>query len=79
MSVEVRSAQRFHPGTVVGVGMDQDKSFEIKRIKEIKGDLLLFTEPLRHSHAKEEIVSAEFVRYRGIPMFSSAQPIFTTT
>ena len=66
-SVEVRSAQRFHPGTLVGVGMDQDKSFEVKRIKEIRGDLLLFTEPLRHSHAKEEIVSAEFVRYRWYP------------
>ena len=66
-SVEVRSAQRFHPGTVVGVGMDQDKSFEIKQIKEIRGDLLLFSEPLRHSHAREEIVSAEFVRYRWYP------------
>ncbi len=66
-SVHVRSTGRFHPGILVGVGMDQDATFEIKRIKEIKGDSLMFDEPLRHGHGRGEIVSAEFVRYRWYP------------
>lgn len=65
--VHLRSVERFHPGTLVGVGMDQGKTFEIKRIKAIEGGFLLFNEPLRYPHASGEIVSAEFVRYRWYP------------
>ncbi len=65
--VRVRSTARYHPGTLVGVGMDEEKTFEIKRIKEIKGDSLIFDEPLRHGHGRGEIVSVEFVRYRWYP------------
>jgi FtsP/CotA-like multicopper oxidase with cupredoxin domain len=65
--VRVTSAERFHPGILVGVGMDQDRTFEIKRIKAITGELLIFDDPLRHAHADGEIVSAEFVRYRWFP------------
>ena len=36
-SVALSDVQRFHPGTLVGVGMDQEETFEIKRIKEIGG------------------------------------------
>ncbi len=66
-SVRVRGTARFHPGILVGIGMDQDPTFEIKRIKEITGDSLVFDEPLRHGHSRGEIVSAEFVRYRWYP------------
>lgn len=66
-SLRVRSAERFQPGVVVGVGMDQDKTFESKRIVQITGDALVFDEPLRHPHARGEIVSTEFVRYRWYP------------
>jgi len=65
--VRVRSPERFHPGIPVGVGMEQEKTFEIRRIKEISGNLLNFDEPLSHAHAAGEIVSAEFVRYRWFP------------
>ena len=36
--VALSDVQRFHPGTLVGVGMDQEETFEIKRIKEIEGN-----------------------------------------
>ena len=65
--VPVRSTERFQRGILVGIGMDQDTSFEIKRIKEIEGNSLIFDEPLRHGHGTGEIVSAEFVRYRWYP------------
>src|SRR5262245_32346537 len=63
----VKSAERFQPGALVGVGMDQDKTFEIRRIKAITGTELLFDQPLQHAHEVGEIVSAEFVRYRWFP------------
>ena len=65
--VALSDVQRFHPGTLVGVGMDQEETFEIKRIKEIEGNTLTFEEPLRYPHAQGEIVSTEFVRYRWYP------------
>ena len=66
-SVRLGSAERFQPGVLVGVGMDQDTTFEIRRIKEISGDTLTFEEPLRYAHNAGEIVSVEFVRYRWYP------------
>ncbi len=66
-AVELRSAKRFQPGILVGVGMDQDKTFEIKRIAEVDGNRVVFDEPLQHPHDKGEFVSAEFVRYRWYP------------
>lgn len=66
-SVRVTSAQRFQPGVLVGVGMEQDKTFEIKRIKSIDGNALTFDEPLKFAHGANEIVSTEFVRYRWYP------------
>ncbi|MBI4201485.1 MAG: multicopper oxidase domain-containing protein [Chloroflexi bacterium] len=65
--VTLASAERFHPGTLVGVGMDQDETFEIRRIKEVLGDVLVFEEPLSYPHEASEIVSTEFVRYRWYP------------
>ncbi len=66
-SVRVGSAARFQAGVLVGVGMDQNDTFEVKRVKEISGNALVFDEPLRHAHASGEIVSTEFVRYRWYP------------
>lgn len=66
-SLHVTSTARFQPGILVGVGMEQDTSFEIKRIKSVGGDTLTFDEPLKFSHSKGEIVSTEFVRYRWYP------------
>ena len=65
--VELDSARRFRRGALVGVGMDQDETFEIRRIARIEGSRLVFETPLEHAHASGEIVSAEFVRYRWYP------------
>jgi len=66
-SVELRSARRFQSGALVGVGMDQDESFEIRRISSVAGNIVSFDEPLEFAHSKKEIVSTEFVRYRWYP------------
>ncbi|MEE9164836.1 MAG: multicopper oxidase domain-containing protein, partial [Nitrospinota bacterium] len=62
--VSLANASRFHVGIEVGVGMDQVDTFEVRRIKKIENNTLIFNEPLTHSHKKGEIVSVEFVRYR---------------
>ena len=65
--VALSSAQRFHTGILVGVGMDQDTTFKVRRIESIVGDRLEFEQPLEYAHAAGEIVSVEFVRYRWYP------------
>jgi FtsP/CotA-like multicopper oxidase with cupredoxin domain len=65
--VRLGSTARFQAGILVGVGMDQDKTFEVKRVLEVSEDTLVFDEPLRYPHAAGEVVSAEFVRYRYYP------------
>jgi FtsP/CotA-like multicopper oxidase with cupredoxin domain len=57
-------ATRFHVGTDIMIGMDQVKTSEVRWIKDIKGDTLIFSEPLKHAHKKGEIASVEYVRYR---------------
>ncbi|MDP6063664.1 MAG: multicopper oxidase domain-containing protein [SAR202 cluster bacterium] len=66
-TVELGSTARFQPGVLVGVGMDQDGTFEIKRIVSVTGSRITFEEPLEYNHGSGEIVSAEFVRYRWYP------------
>jgi len=61
------SADRFQPGALVGVGMDQDRTFEVRRIRAIENNSLTFEEPLKFDHDRGEIVSTEFVRYRWFP------------
>ena len=46
------------------IGMNQVKTSEVLWIKDIKGDTVTFTEPLRFDHKKDEIASVEYVRYR---------------
>jgi FtsP/CotA-like multicopper oxidase with cupredoxin domain len=65
--VRVGSTARFQPGILVGVGMDQDRTFEVKRVLEVGEDALVLDEPLRYPHAAGEVVSTEFVRYRYYP------------
>src|SRR5213593_3979825 len=67
LDVRVKNAERFHPWTLVGIGMDRTATFEVKKIREIAGTTLVFDEPLGHAHEAGEIVSAEFVRYRWFP------------
>lgn len=67
VSLAISRTQRFQPGVLVGVGMDQDATFEIKRIQRIKGDQLIFDEPLQFDHVVGEIVSPEFLRQRWYP------------
>jgi FtsP/CotA-like multicopper oxidase with cupredoxin domain len=62
--VHVGSTARFQSGVLVGVGMDQDRTFEVKRVLEVTADALVLDESLRYSHAAGEVVSTEFVRYR---------------
>ncbi len=67
LEIELARAGRFRRGALVGVGMDQDETFEIKRIASIAGSRLVFDSPLEHPHEAGEIVSTEFVRYRWYP------------
>lgn len=61
------SAARFQPGELVGVGMDQDATFEARTIVAVQGSTLVFDRPLAFAHHAGEIVSTEFVRYRWYP------------
>lgn len=65
--LRLSSVDRFQPGILVGIGMDQADTFEIGRIRAIEGDMLVLDEPLRFDHAPAEIVSAEFLRHRWYP------------
>ncbi len=65
--VSLSSTDRFQPGILVGVGMEQDQTFEIARVDHIDGGSLAFAQPLRYAHGRGEIVSTEFVRYRWYP------------
>ena len=67
LSIDMVSAARFQAGVLVGVGMDQEDTFEIKRIVGVDGSRITLEEPLEYAHGSGEIVSAEFVRYRWYP------------
>lgn len=57
----------FHPGSIIGIGMNGVGEFEARRVKEIKGNEVIFTEPLKNDHKVGAIASTEFVRYRWYP------------
>ncbi|MFQ5596562.1 MAG: multicopper oxidase domain-containing protein [Nitrospiria bacterium] len=57
-------ATKFHVGTDILIGMDQVKTGEVRWIKDIKGDTMILSEPLKHDHKKGEIASVEWIRYR---------------
>jgi len=60
-------APMFHSGTVIGIGLDTVGKFEARRVKEVKGNEVIFTEPLAQDHKAGEVASVEFVRYRWYP------------
>ncbi|WP_447976964.1 hypothetical protein [Candidatus Nitrospira bockiana] len=77
-SITVKNAAQFHLNTELLVGADclqpsKDDSSAIKRdvscsevarIKEIKGNTITFSQPLKYDHPKNDIATVEFVRYR---------------
>ncbi|MEO5656627.1 MAG: multicopper oxidase domain-containing protein [Nitrospiria bacterium] len=80
MSIAIASAKRhidihgrafdapmFHVGSIVGIGLDGVGEFEARRVKEVKGAEIIFTEPLKNDHKAGAIASTEFVRYRWYP------------
>lgn len=66
-SVRLGNADRFQAGALVGVGVDRDKEFEMRRVQSVDGSVVTFDTPLDFPHGPGEIVSAEFVRYRWYP------------
>ncbi len=66
-SLRLGSTTRFQPGELVGVGVDQDRSFETRTVQAVAGDTLALDAPLQSAHAAGEVVSTEFVRYRWYP------------
>lgn len=60
-------APMFHPGITIGIGLDGVGEFEAKRIKEIKGNEVIFTEPLTRDHKVGAVASTEYMRYRWYP------------
>jgi hypothetical protein len=65
--LQLGKTDRFQAGAVVGVGMEQNATFETARIATVSGDTLTLDAPLQFAHGIGEIVSAEFVRYRWYP------------
>jgi len=65
-----KGATPFHVDTDIMLGMHQVKTSEVRWIRNIEHDAatgvdtLSFSEPLKHAHKKDEIVSTEWVRYR---------------
>ncbi|MBI3593804.1 MAG: hypothetical protein HY200_02490 [Nitrospirae bacterium] len=57
-------ATKFHVGADIMIGMHEVKTVEVRWIKSMEGDTITFTEPLKYSHKKGEIASAEYLRYR---------------
>ncbi|HIE65476.1 MAG: multicopper oxidase domain-containing protein [Nitrospira sp.] len=63
-------ATPFHVDTDLMFGMHQVETSEIRWVRNIEHDAatgvdtLTFSEPLKHAHKKDEIVSTEWVRYR---------------
>ena len=66
-TLRLDAADNLQAGAVVGVGMDRDETFEVRRVASIAGPVVSFDEPLEHPHAAGEYVSTEFVRYRWYP------------
>jgi hypothetical protein len=55
-------APMFHPGITIGLSLEGVDTFEAVKIKEIKGNTVVLTAPIKKSHKAGAIVSPEFVR-----------------
>jgi len=60
-------APMFHPGITIGLSLEGVDTFEAVKIKEIKGNTVILTAPLKKNHKAGAIASPEFVRYRWYP------------
>jgi len=65
--IPVDDADRFHPGTLVMVGVDTPDRSEIRTVAGVDDGALVLVEPLEYDHAAGERVTVEFVRYRWYP------------
>ena len=65
--VTLSSTGRFQPGVLVGVGMELDAGFEVRKIVEVSGNTVVFDRALESPHEAGGIVSTEFVRHRWFP------------
>ncbi|MBI3622215.1 MAG: multicopper oxidase domain-containing protein [Nitrospirae bacterium] len=66
-SIKIKMAEGatpFHAENTLMIGADESKTSEILWVKEVKGDTVTFSEPVRFDHKKNEIATVEFVRYR---------------
>ena len=66
-TISLGHADRFQVGAIVGVGIDRDREFEVRKVASVDGANVTFTTPLSFAHGAGEVVSAEFVRYRWYP------------
>ncbi len=57
----------FQTGVTFGLDLDGVDEFEAVKVKEIKGNTVVLTRPLKKNHKKGGIASVEFVRYRWYP------------
>ncbi|MFN2592662.1 MAG: multicopper oxidase domain-containing protein, partial [Candidatus Dormibacteria bacterium] len=65
--LSLNAPERFQAGTIVGVGLDQDGTFEVARVASADAQGLSLAAPLNHPHGAGEVVGTEFVRYRWYP------------
>ena len=63
-TIHVFNARQFHVNTEILIGADNVSGQEVQRITAIEGHTITLTNPLKHDHPKEDIVTVEFVRYR---------------
>ena len=66
-TVRLVDAARFQPGVLVGVGMEDEGGFEVRRITAVQGTTVVLDAPLDRAHAAGRTVSTEWVRYRWYP------------
>ena len=64
ISLTLDRAPPFHPGSLVAVGIDTVDRVELRRVVAATSSAVTFDRPLEHDHARGELVSTEFVRYR---------------
>lgn len=59
--------EHFSVGTAVGVGLDEDGTFEEARVVAVDSRGLTLAAPLEHDHATGAVVGTEYLRHRWFP------------
>ena len=60
----ISNAKQYHVGIPILIGADNVKGKEVLRIAKVGKNSLTFTEPLKHDHMINDIVTVEYVRQR---------------